>query len=150
MKKYLLSFTVFFLASFLFSSCKETKPDPNLAVQEAAFAKVMAGHDEVMPKTGQLSKLSRQMKKFMKENQDLDANTKGAVSNMISDLMIAEEMMFAWMANIKQLKELRVDKSHEEIIAYLKDQNETMINVKEATDKGLLDGKKLWESLQPQ
>jgi len=150
MKKYLLSFTLILSTAFLVTSCGEPAPDPNIAIQEAEFAKVMAGHDEVMPKTGQLSKLSRQMKKYMTENPDLDAATKGTVSNMISQLMTAEEMMFAWMANIKQLKELRIDKSHEEIMTYLKKENATMENVKKATDTGLVEGKKLWESLQPQ
>lgn len=149
MKKYFFSFSLLIVATFLVSSC-EPSVDPNWAIQEAEFAKVMAGHDEVMPKTGQLSKLSRQMKKYMKENTDLAAETKGMVSNMISQLMTAEEMMFAWMANIKQLKELRIDKSHEEIMSYLKKENETMENVKKATDTGLVEGKKLWESLQPQ
>jgi hypothetical protein len=150
MKKYLLSFTLVLTTAFLISSCGEPAPDPNIAIQEAEFAKVMIGHDEVMPKTGQLSKLSRQMKKYMKENPDLDAETKGSVANMISKLMVAEEMMFAWMANIKQLKELRLNKSHEEIMTYLESENEIMINVKKSTNEGLLEGKKLWESLQPQ
>jgi len=150
MKRYLLSFSLILSIAFIFSNCGEPAPDPNLAIQDAEFAKVMAGHDEVMPKTGQLSKLSRQMKKYMVENPDLDAETKGTISNMISQLMTGEEMMFAWMANIKQLKELRLTKSHEEIMNYLKKENETMENVKKATDKGLVDGKKLWESLQPQ
>jgi hypothetical protein len=149
MKKYFSLFSLLLVTAFLVSSCKP-KVDPNWAIQEAEFAKVMAGHDEVMPKTGQLSKLSRQMKKYMTENKDLDDNTKGTVANMISQLMIAEEMMFAWMANIKQLKELRIDKSHEEIMSYLKKEKETMENVKKATDTGLVEGKKLWESLQPQ
>lgn len=150
MKKYLLSLSLILSIVFLISSCGEPAPDPNIAIQEAEFAKVMAGHDEVMPKTGQLSKLSRQMKKYMTENPDLDAETKMAVSNMISQLIASEEMMFAWMANISQLKELRMDKNHEEIMTYLESEKQTMVNVKKATDEGLVEGKKLWESLQPQ
>ena len=150
MKKYLLSLTLLLSISFLVSSCGEPKPDPNWAIQDAEFSKVMAGHDEVMPKTGKLSKLSRQMKQYLKENPELDAETKGTVSNMISELMVAEEMMMAWMANLKQVKELRIDKSHEEIMTYLKSENETMMNVKKATDTGLEEGNKLWKSLQPQ
>ena len=149
MKKYLFSITILLTSLFLVSSC-EPSIDPNIAVQEAEFAKVMAGHDEVMPKTGQLSKLSRQMKKYMVENPDLDAATKGQVAEMISNLMTAEEMMFAWMANIKQLKELRMTKSHEEIMSFLQEENKTMENVKLATNEGLVKGKKLWESLQAQ
>lgn len=150
MKKYLLSFTLILFTAFLISSCGEPAPDPNIAIEQTEFSKVMAGHDEVMPKTGQLSKLSRQMKKYMKDNPDLDSETKGTISNMISQLMTAEEMMFAWMANIKQLKELRIDKNHEEIMTYLESENKTMENVKKATNEGLVEGKKLWESLQPQ
>ncbi len=149
MKKYFSSLSLLLVTAFLISSC-EPSIDPNLAVQEAEFAKVMAGHDEVMPKTGQISKLSRQMKKYMKDNPDLDTETKGNVAEMISNLMVAEEMMFAWMANIKQLKELRITKSHEEIMTYLSEENKTMENVKLATNEGLEEGKKLWESLQPQ
>jgi len=150
MKKHLLSVSLLLSLVFVVFSCGEPAPDPNIAIQEAEFAKVMAGHDEVMPKTGKLRKLSGQMKKYMTENPDLDDNTKGTVSNMISQLTVANEMMFAWMANIKQLKELRMTKSHEEIMAYLKSENATMENIKKATDTGLVEGKKLWDSLQPQ
>ena len=65
-------------------------------------------------------------------------------------MAIAEDKMFAWMEKNKNLKVLRMDKSHEEIMEHLKNENGIMEEVKKLSVDGVREGKELWTSLQPQ
>lgn len=145
-------FNLFLLISFAFlaHSCSDPSMAKQLKQQTETYTKVMAGHDEVMPMTGKISRLGRDMKKYLVDNPTVDEATKVKISESIAVMLQSEEAMFDWMANIKPLEELQKAKDHDKIMDYLKKQNKTINNIKETTLKSYQDGQSLWNSLQPQ
>lgn len=142
-----LFYTLITLTAFAVIGCGEPSISEQFAKQEAEFSEVMKGHDEVMPKTGELSKLSREMKNYVVNTPDMNDSLKARVNQTIVKMLDAEEAMFAWMADIKQLPELRKDKNHSQILDYLEDQEEIMEKVKKMTDESLSQGKEVWAGL---
>ncbi len=140
-------YTLITLAVLAVIGCGEPSISEQFAKQEAEFAEVMKGHDDVMPKTGQLSKLSREMKNYVVNTPDMNDSIKARVNQTIVKMLDAEEAMFAWMADIKQLPELRKDKNHKEILDYLEEQEEVMEKVKKMTNESLAQGKEVWAGL---
>ncbi|MEK9583290.1 MAG: hypothetical protein VW034_00270 [Flavobacteriaceae bacterium] len=80
---------------------------------------VMAVHDEVMPKMGQMAKLSSALKPLA------DASPEGPEAKAIEDLKVAHEAMMTWM------KEIGDTFTHEEIMkgAVLSDEKKEALRV---------------------
>jgi len=79
----------------------------------------MAVHDEVMPKMGDLNRLSRGIRAQMDTVPPIDTLLKLQQLDLLIRLEKADEGMMVWMKELKILDELRATKSHQEIIRYL-------------------------------
>jgi len=109
MKKILL----FFAVILLFSACKEKS---NLE------AEVIAIHDEVMPKMGDMYKARKALREILIEIES--DSVKNDVIKMISDLENADEGMMTWM------HEWKVPDSDPEKTTYLLEEKEKITKVK--------------------
>ena len=80
---------------------------------------VMAVHDEVMPKMGQIAKLSSALKPLA------DASPEGPEAKALEDLKVAHEAMMTWM------KEIGDTFTHEEIMkgAALSDEKKEALRI---------------------
>jgi hypothetical protein len=80
---------------------------------------VMAVHDEIMPKMGQIAKLSSALKPLA------DASPEGPEAKVLEDLKVAHEAMMTWM------KEIGDTFSHEEIMkgAALSDEKKEALRI---------------------
>lgn len=116
------------LTSFLaINSCGPKGTSEN----EKRRADVIAVHDEVMPKMGQLKSLERKALEKVKEleNEDpIDSAKVAEYKALAYDLNLADEAMFDWM---HQYDTEDGDKSEEELKQYLDGQMEliTKVNV---------------------
>lgn len=127
--------TVFILAC----SDKEAKKEKDMLMEQ-----VMAAHDEVMPKMGELRRLSKDLKA---KADSLTALNDPALAGEIQQLTFAaekiesaNESMMVWM---RQFEQPDNEAPLSEVIAYLKDQKEKIDKVKEAMLKSLEEGKSL-------
>lgn len=102
-----------------------------LEAQQTAWDKVMVLHDEVMPKMGTMNQLTKSLKTQWESNEKLDVATKDDISIAIQELESADEGMWDWMHNLKQLEPLRASENHEAILKYLQDQEQSMILIRE-------------------
>ncbi|MFK8101429.1 MAG: hypothetical protein AB8G15_02845 [Saprospiraceae bacterium] len=79
----------------------------NYQAQQAAHDKVMEIHDDVMPKTSEIQRLVRSLKKHLKieEGQPpLDDATKAKIESVMQQLEAADEGMMSWMSSYKKPK----------------------------------------------
>lgn len=105
---------LFILAITLITSCKEKT---NLE------AEVMAIHDEVMPKMGDIHLAKKELRKLL---IDIDHDSlKTVVTTLISNLEVADEGMMEWMHQWK------VPANEEEKNAYFLAEKEKITKVKE-------------------
>jgi hypothetical protein len=105
------------------------EPSTKMVTQQELWDQVMVVHDEVMPYMGKLNKIQ----KTLKENREAleDEELKTQVGKAIRDLEKADEGMWDWMHNLKQLSALRKDKTHDEIMTYLSGQLDAITKVKD-------------------
>ena len=78
--------SLFFLSLLLFFSCQENPKDSQ---QYAQMSRILAIHDEVMPKMSTIAKLSSELKPLIKE----DSLAKEKFDNLVH----AHEEMMNWM-----------------------------------------------------
>jgi hypothetical protein len=99
--------------------------EPNLEVQKM-YDEVMAVHDKVMPKMGELNRLKRQLNAFKNTVPDENANLKDSLINSILILSKSEDMMDTWMTNFDYPKK---DASDKENLTYLSAQKDSISKV---------------------
>ena len=119
MKKVLILFE---LIARLAVACKGETSKSNTeakVVDPYTMEGVMAVHDEVMPKMGQMAKLSSALKPLA------DASPAGPEAKAIEDLKVAHEAMMTWM------KEIGDTFTHEEIMkgAALNDEKKEALRI---------------------
>ena len=119
MKKVLILFA---LIASLAVACKGETSKSNTeakVVDPYTMEGVMAVHDEVMPKMGQMAKLSIALKPLA------DASPEGPEAQAIEDLKVAHEAMMTWM------KEIGDTFTHEEIMkgAALSDEKKEALRI---------------------
>ncbi|GMQ29208.1 hypothetical protein [Algoriphagus confluentis] len=134
--KYSIVFLLFGLI-ILFQSCGNKQVEANNKLRE----EVIAVHDEVMPKMGQLKSLEKtalQMVEELSASPDPDQEKIDALKTLAVDLDQAYEGMFVWM---RQYEIEDGEKTPEEVKAYLEDQmvkvtkvNEDIKNVLQKAD----------------
>lgn len=120
-------------------SCGPSKEEMAQIAEENAWAEMMKIHDEVMPKTSEIVSLYMLLKKSDPQQITDDELSKEIQDNVFA-LEAAEEAMFAWMNELKNLKVLRPQKSHEEITEYLKQETVKIESIKNQMLKVLDDG----------
>ena len=153
------TFSLYFLL-FILSSCgqsstsidqtsKEEAPlSPEMAIQDSLWKEVMVIHDEVMPKMGDINKTSRALKAKLEADPELNETIKAQINETMEALNAADEAMWEWMHNLKQLKPLRNTLSHLEILQYLETEKIAIAEVKDRMLGSINEGKTLLEQLE--
>lgn len=112
----------------IFQSCGNQQVEENIKLRE----EVIAVHDEVMPKMGQLKSLEKtalQMAEDLSKSQTPDEAKIQELKSLAVELDQAYENMFVWM---RQYEIEDGDKSPEEVKLYLEDQ---MIKVTQVNEE---------------
>lgn len=117
------------LSLVLLVSCEST--DPNHLEQEKLHDAVMVVHDEVMPRMGEMNKLRKGLKKLVENDASMEEPLKQEIMNAVTALEKADDGMMDWMAAYNKPSKLRGDKSHEEIMTFLKSEMKKVDKVKE-------------------
>ncbi len=97
------------------TACNQ-QAEENQKTQTVAWYEMMKIHDEVMPKTSEINRLSRNLKGMKEEVPDI---LESQYNVALQKLEAAEEGMMTWMSELQQLDAMRKNKSHEEIMGYL-------------------------------
>ena len=132
--------TIFFLAGVSLlcfgSSCAQQK-------QDALRDELMAIHDDVMPKMGELSTLAGQLKQVIATDSTLTETERTEIESAISRMALAEEGMMDWMATFRQPEALRGKMEDEAILHYLETEKQNIQEVSVQIRSGIESGKKL-------
>lgn len=118
-----------------------------LKEQQVLWDELMEVHDEVMPKISNIHKLGRQLKNYNETKQDVPEIVSKRVESTVTFLEEADESMFSWMNNLRQLKPLQDTEKHEDILIYLRAEQERMAKVKEVMLMSLEEGSMLVQEL---
>jgi hypothetical protein len=119
------------------------------AAQEAAFKTMMDVHDEVMPKMGEINRLSRELKALETAADNTNRDLLGEIDGAIRALEKADQGMMGWM-NMNggnKLAKLQEEMSHDEIMAYIKAEEENILQVKEDMLTSIEQGKRVLEKI---
>lgn len=121
-----------FAIGLLLTSC--TTSSKNAVDIPTLKSEVMAIHDEVMPKMGELRKTSKELRSVAEEDSSKVqwVETADLISN-------ADESMMVWMRGF----EPNYEGSNQEIIRYLQDQKVKIERVREDINGSLAKGKSL-------
>jgi len=88
------------LSAFIFS-CKQSNSAPSSEV-EALHNEIMATHDAVMPKTSDIHKQLKKLKKLKKDIPQNNTSFIKMIDKVIADLDDADEKMMMWMKQYKK------------------------------------------------
>jgi len=114
-----------FLSALVLFSCQPNQEELN----NLKRAEVIAVHDEVMPKIGQLKKYEKEAEKqieILEMSETVDSVKVQEFKVLAFELNQAYEAMFVWMRQYKSDDE---GKSSEEIKIYLEDQSQKITEV---------------------
>jgi len=128
---------LFLLIALAFSACNTEQ-----STQEKLWDEMMAVHDEVMPKMGDLNRLSREIRAQMDTVPPIDTLQKLQQLDLLIRLGKAEEGMMVWMSELKILDDLRATKSHKEIVRYFEAEKQRIGAVRDSMMAGIEAGKK--------
>ncbi len=119
--------------------------------QETAMQRMMEVHDAVMPEMGAINRLSRDLKTQL-ENTQLETTMRDSVQTVIDRLENAGDGMMAWMNTMhnNSMDTLRVQKTHEEIMSFYRQEQQNIEQVKNDMLNSIEAGKGLLEKLQQQ
>jgi hypothetical protein len=138
MTKYFLFFLLF--TPMFFHACQSNET-------EQLHSEIMAIHDEVMPKTGELSYLSIAFNKKLETDSSISLTIKNELIRQVNDLEAAEEEMMVWMNQYTPPASNKSTKSKEEWMTYLKEQKVIIGNVKVHTMESLKKARELKKEL---
>jgi len=89
------------LLSAIIFSCKQSNSAPSSEV-EALHNEIMATHDAVMPKTSDIHKQLKKLKKLKKDIPQNNTSFIKMIDKVIADLDDADEKMMMWMKQYKK------------------------------------------------
>jgi hypothetical protein len=123
--------------------------DKNQSTEAAAFQEMMAIHDEVMPKMGDINRLSRQLKKMETVVDSTNRQLLGQIDLAIRALEKADQGMMAWMNfnGGRKLEKLQAEKAHEEIMQYIQEEEKSIRKVQVAMLESITQAEKLVEPI---
>ena len=131
---------LFLILLLVFASCGEQKKSDI----DQLLDTVMAGHDEIMPKMGDIMKYKKQLKEkislLTKESIEANADNIAKLNKAIEDLDNSHEEMMNWMHGFDRNFEGMVN---EEVIKYLNTQKEKIETVGEMTNSALKNAEEL-------
>jgi len=130
--QFLMSMTMFSLLmacghSAAEQAAKEREAE-NIKAQEQKWDQVMSIHDEVMPLIPDINTSIKELKENITD--DTAEDRKEHIMSIIGKLESADEGMFSWMANIRQIEPLRDSMNHQEIMQYLEKEMVAVTKVK--------------------
>jgi hypothetical protein len=128
---------ILFLTPLFSCSSKEN-------LENNQWTKMMVIHDEVMPKTSEIVLLAEELEDFPLSSPSDSL----LVKNAITALNDSEESMFEWMSNLKQLKTLRKNLTHQQIMDYLHQETLNIIEVQQKMESSLENGQQLFNELK--
>lgn len=102
---------------------------------------MMAEHDRIMPKMGELNKLYGEMRQYLFLDTTMTMQTREKLSMVTANLKEAEEGMMNWMNGISELELNKVSMKPEELEKYLIAQKEEIIRVGQLTDQTIEEAK---------
>lgn len=126
---------LFLMIALTFSACNTEQ-----SAQEKLWDEMMVVHDEVMPKMGDLNRLSRDIRAQLDTVPPIDTLKKLQQLDLLIRIGKAEEGMMAWMSELKLLDDLRATKSHKEIIQYLEAEKQRIGAVRDSMLVGIEAG----------
>ncbi len=138
------------LISFVFAITCFTMACNNGAQQttqeQQATDEVMRVHDEVMPKMGDVNRMTTDLRNRAAGLDSTQMALKNELYDAIQSLERADEGMMNWMAAFQMPESLRGEgKTHEEIMRYLEAQ-QTMVNqVRDSIQQSLQRGEQLMQ-----
>jgi hypothetical protein len=137
---YSYRFLTFLFISFVAYSCAENKI-------EVLHKEIMAVHDDIMPKTGEISYLYLSFRKKMETDSSISINQRNELSEQAADLEKAEDEMMTWMNDFISPQKLLATKNEKEILSYLNEQKEVISRIKIHTETSLEKAEKLKKDL---
>lgn len=144
---FLLLFAVPFFTGCNSSGSAEKAPNPE-EVEQKLWDEMMVIHDEVMPAMGDIFKYSKTLKTHL-ENTEVEPAVATEIEATIETLNQADDGMMDWMAELKQLSELRKNMEHEAIVEYLKTETDKIKSVKKQMEESLEEGEKMVRKITP-
>lgn len=124
-------FPIFILTVLFMYACGEKKKEAS----EMLYDQVMAVHDEIMPKMGDIMKYKKQLRqKAELLSAEADSAQVAAINKAISGLDKAHDEMMGWMHEFDP----NFDKgTQEEIMKYLNNQKEKIEKVGSVTNEAI-------------
>ena len=104
------------------------REEENIKAQEQKWDQVMTVHDEVMPLMTDINKAVKALKENITE--ETPEEWKEQIMSTVGKLEAADEGMFSWMANVRQIEPLRDSMNHSEIMEYLEKEMVAVTKVK--------------------
>lgn len=125
---------VFLISLLIFTACGEQKK----SAKDQLYDKVMAVHDEIMPKMGDMSKFKKQLnekiERLVVEGDEANADKINELKDVVKGLENSHEEMMSWMREFDKDFEGMVEK---EILDYLNKQKEKIESVGKTTSNAL-------------
>jgi hypothetical protein len=135
-------FSVFLIvSSVLIVSCSEKQKE----AKDELYDKVMAVHDEIMPKMGDIMKFKKQLQEkidALSEAEEIDSVKISELEQAIADLDNSHDEMMGWMRQFDNDFEGMVN---EDIMKYLNDQMGKIKKVGEVTNAALKQAEEMLE-----
>lgn len=130
----------------LAGACGPSQEELAHTAEDRAWAEMMKIHDEVMPKTSEIVALYTKLKTMDLQNSAI-TEWSDEIQKRISVLEEAEEAMFAWMNDLKNLNVLRPQKDHDEIMEYLNLETQKIVSIRNQMIVALEEGNVLLNKL---
>lgn len=131
------------------AAAEETSPQ--LKAEKELYDQMMAVHDEVMPRMGELNRISRSLKEYRENHPEMTDATRQRIEQAIEQLEAADEGMMSWMGTDRKPETLRSkDMEHQAIMDYLKKEEAAIRQVKQDMEQSMENGRQLLEQLNPE
>lgn len=130
----------------LAGACGPSQEELAHTAEDRTWAEMMKIHDEVMPKTSEIVALYTKLKTMDLQNSAI-TEWSDEIQKRISVLEEAEEAMFAWMNDLKNLNVLRPQKDHDEIMEYLNLETQKIVSIRNQMIVALEEGNVLLNKL---
>ncbi|WP_148270252.1 hypothetical protein [Haliscomenobacter hydrossis] len=102
---------------------------------------MMAAHDRIMPKMGELNDLYKEMRQYLFLDTTMTMETRERLSMVTVNLKESEEEMMNWMNGISDLAQKKTTMKSEELIKYLTEQKNEINRIGDFTDKSITEAK---------
>lgn len=109
---------------------------------ETIEKEMMAEHDRIMPKMGELNELYKEMRQYLFQDTTMTMETRENLSMVTVNLKEAEESMMNWMNGISDLELNKVSMKPEELEKYLTTQKDEILRIGKFTDETIEKAKK--------